>query len=104
MRHEDLIVESTQTQDGERRTVIQAKVLAELLPNSSLALFANLGRGQVFESGIVARHGSTRPTICEQGATRIENRNVVHGVSHGIEASGLSDRALLAGHTALHLP
>jgi hypothetical protein len=46
----------SQTQDRKRRAITQSEVFAKLLRNSELAFLADLGRGQVFENGIVACH------------------------------------------------
>jgi hypothetical protein len=46
-----------QTQYGEWSASSQAKILAKLLRDGQLALFADTGGGQVFESGILGCHG-----------------------------------------------
>jgi len=43
----------TQTQDGEGRANPQPEVLAELLRDRELSLFANLGRRHVFEKRVM---------------------------------------------------
>jgi hypothetical protein len=45
-----------QTQYGKRRTIPQPKVFPILFWNGKLAFFANLGRCQIFQSGIVGCH------------------------------------------------
>jgi hypothetical protein len=45
-----------QAQNRKGRTVPQAKILPELFGNRKLAFFADLGRSQVFERGIMSCH------------------------------------------------
>jgi hypothetical protein len=45
-----------QTQNSKGRSITQPQILTELLRHRQLAFFADLGRRQIFESGIVACH------------------------------------------------
>jgi len=68
LRHKDEAI--PKTEHGERRARPQSKVFPKLLRNGKLAFFANLGRGQIFESGIVGGHMGRK--ILPQGPPKIK--------------------------------